>query len=161
MASSSETVSNQTNPPLNWFDAPAYLTDLWFQSMKPITDVEQQLQNGRDLMTAPMAVCMEEAMLIAKVFNSLVQTQVQCWTEVQNGMAQMMVASDVTKPHTNPDSAGAVLCPPDDMTPAGMIKTASGVMSVMADAWMNAVKHDLEDDAPELVAKSEDKAPQG
>ena len=157
MASSSETVSNQSNPTLNWFDAPAYLTDLWFQSMKPMADVGDQLQSGRDLMTAPVTVCVEEAMLIAKVFNSLVQTQVQCWSDMQNGMAQMMAASDMGLTHTNPDSAGAVLCPPDDMTPAGMIKTASSVMSVMADAWMNAVKHDLEDEAPELVAKPQDK----
>lgn len=159
MASSSETVTNQSSPALNWFDAPAYLTDLWFQSLKPMTDVEDQLQSGRDLMTAPVTVCVEEAMLIAKVFNSLVQTQVQCWTDMQNGMVQMLAASDMGmgQTHTNPDSAGAVLCPPDDMTPAGMIKSASNVMTVMADAWMNAVKHDLEDAAPELLTKPESK----
>lgn len=153
MANSPETVGSAVGSAFNWFDAPGYLTELWFQSMKPMMGVEEQMQSGRDLMTAPMTVCVEETMLLAQVFNSLVQTQVQCWNEMQHGMAQLMVASDLSQPHTNPDSAGAVLCPPDDLSPAGFIKSASNVMTVMADAWMTAVKHDLEDDAPELVAK--------
>lgn len=158
MASSSETVHNQTSPAaLNWFDAPTYLTDLWFQSMKPMVDVDERIQSGSDLMAAPVAVCVEETMLMAKVFNSLVQTQVQCWNQMQNGMVQLMAASDMGMAHSNPDSAGAVLCPPDDMTPAGLVKSASTVMSVMADAWMVAVRHDLEDEAPGMVAKPEGK----
>ncbi|MGE5451092.1 MAG: hypothetical protein ACM3VZ_04495 [Acidobacteriota bacterium] len=153
--------ATETNPipasSLNWFDAPAYLTELWFQSMKPVTDV-QQLQSGRDLMTAPMAVCVEEAMLIAKVFNSLVQTQMQCWTEMQNGMVQLMTAADPSHAHANPDSAGAVLCPPEDLSPVGAIQNAGNVMGVMADAFMTAVRHDLEDEAPEWAKPADPSA---
>lgn len=124
-------------PEFNWFAAPAQIADFWMQMMTPPQNMGEQL-------TAPMTASMDEAMKMANVFNALVQTQVECWSNLQSGMTQWMQAADLRNQHTGADSAGAILCPPEQLTPENIVKTATGMVSVMTDAMMNAVKHDID-----------------
>lgn len=138
-----ETATTPVSPV--WLEAPAQIADFWLQMMKPLPGVEKQLESGQDMLSVPVTAGVEEAMRMAELFNSLVNTQMQCWTQLQTGMAQWMLMANPEQTPVNPDSAGPLLCPPDDLTPANLFKTASGVMNAMAGAWMTAVRHDAED----------------
>ncbi|HET8871003.1 MAG TPA: hypothetical protein VFM48_11180 [Aquabacterium sp.] len=144
MTTPAQTDTKPVVPEINWFSAPAQIADFWLQMMQPPADLNEQIKKTPDLLTAPMAAGMDEAMKLADVFNALVQTQVECWANLQSGMTQWMQAVDLRQQHTKADSAGAILCPPEALTPENFVKTATGVVTVMTDAMMNAVKHDID-----------------
>jgi len=83
--------------------------------------------------------------------QSLVDAQLRWWTEAQNGLSRMWSLPSSSDLHVMPDSAGSVLCPPTDFTPAGLTRQALGAMYAMSAAWSSAVKHELED-IDEVVA---------
>ncbi|HEX5310615.1 hypothetical protein [Aquabacterium sp.] len=144
-----EAVSAPASPV--WLEAPAQIADFWLQMMKPLPGVEKQLEGGKDMLSVPVTAGVDEAMRMAELFNSLVNTQMKAWTQWQSGMAQWMLMASPDQPAVNPDSAGPLLCPPEDLTPANLLKTANGVMNAMAGAWMTAVRHDVEDMAEQAA----------
>lgn len=77
--------------------------------------------------------------------QSLVDAQLRWWTEAQNGLSRMWSLPSSSDLHVMPDSAGSVLCPPTDFTPAGLMRQALGAMQALTVAWSTAVQHELED----------------
>lgn len=153
--------AGHVSPVFTWGDAPLHAANFWLQSMGLQRDAQTEALNeievlvdpegnvlmaraGQpDLATMQMSFWFDEAVRLAQMSSAMLDTQLQWWKDLETGVAQWSVIPDARELHVMADSAGPVLVPPDDVSPASLVKAASGMWYAMTLAWMDAVQHDL------------------
>lgn len=76
---------------------------------------------------------------------ALVDSQMRLWQDMQANATRLWTGGEPQDLHVMPDSAGPVLCPPLDFTPAGLTRSTLGTLQAIGAAWSTAVQHELQD----------------
>jgi hypothetical protein len=76
---------------------------------------------------------------------ALVDSQMRLWQDMQANATRLWAGAAQEDLHVMPDSAGPVLCPPLDFTPAGLTRSTLGTLQALSAAWSTAVQHELQD----------------
>ncbi|WP_286746928.1 hypothetical protein [Aquabacterium sp. UBA2148] len=76
---------------------------------------------------------------------ALVDSQMRLWQDMQANATRLWTGGESQDLHVMPDSAGPVLCPPLDFTPAGLTRSTLGTLQAIGAAWSTAVQHELQD----------------
>ncbi len=76
---------------------------------------------------------------------ALVDSQMRLWQDMQANATRLWAGAAPEDLHVMPDSAGPVLCPPLDFTPAGLTRSTLGTLQALSAAWSTAVQHELQD----------------
>lgn len=76
---------------------------------------------------------------------ALVDSQMRLWQDMQANATRLWTGGEQQDLHVMPDSAGPVLCPPLDFTPAGLTRSTLGTLQAIGAAWSTAVQHELQD----------------
>lgn len=76
---------------------------------------------------------------------ALFDSQVRMWQDMQANATRLWTGAQAADLHVMPDSAGPVLCPPLDFTPAGLARSTLGTWQAFTAAWSTAVRHELQD----------------
>ena len=74
---------------------------------------------------------------------ALVDSQMRLWQDMQANATRLWTGGEPQDLHVMPDSAGPVLCPPLDVTPAGLTRSTLGTLQAIGAAWSTAVQHEL------------------
>lgn len=76
---------------------------------------------------------------------ALFDSQMRLWQGMQDHATRLWAGAATEDLHVMPDSAGPVLCPPFDFTPAGLTRSTLGTLQALSAAWSTAVEHELQD----------------
>jgi hypothetical protein len=76
---------------------------------------------------------------------ALFDTQMRLWQGMQDNATRLWAGVATEDLHVMPDSAGPALCPPLDLTPAGLTRSTLGTLQALSAAWSTAVQHELQD----------------
>lgn len=76
---------------------------------------------------------------------AMVDSQMRLWQDMQANTTRLWVGAEPEDLHVMPDSAGPVLCPSIDLTPAGLARNTLGTLQALSAAWSTAVQHELQD----------------
>lgn len=76
---------------------------------------------------------------------AMVDSQVRLWQDLQANATRLWAGTEPEDLHVMPDSAGPVLCPPLDFSPAGLTRSTLGTLQALGAAWSTAVQHELQD----------------
>lgn len=119
-------------------------------SGSPTAPVDATLSN---LQAAPWGQVMGDVMQLwldqvaqgQRTGLALVDSQMRLWQDMQANATRLWTGGEPQDLHVMPDSAGPVLCPPLDFTPAGLTRSTLGTLQAIGAAWSTAVQHELQD----------------
>ncbi len=119
-------------------------------SGSPTSPVDATLTN---LQAAPWGQMMGDVMQLwldqvaqgQRTGLAMVDSQMRLWQDMQANATRLWTGGEPQDLHVMPDSAGPVLCPPLDFTPAGLTRSALGTLQAFGVAWSTAVQHELQD----------------
>lgn len=110
-----------------------------------LTIVEQQIAPWGQVMGDVMQIWLDQIAQGQRTGLALVDSQMRMWQDMQASATRLWTGAVSEDLHVMPDSAGPVLCPPLDFTPAGLTRSTLGTLQALSAAWSTAVQHELQD----------------